>query len=489
MHVRSVAYVLGVMILITAGAMILPLVSTFFYEENDRSSLLISLLLISGVGLPLWLQKPENFSFRMRDAIVVAVLGWILIPGLSALPFIIHGSIPSLTDAIFEMVSGFTTTGATILDDIEFLPHGLLFWRSETQFLGGIGVLVLTLAFLPQVMGVTQIFRVPISRETVHTRERPLNLNPELLAFVLGIYLALNTCMMLMLYFGGMSFFDSICHAFGTIATAGFSTRNESLGFYGSAYMEWVTMLFMFLGGINFVLYFHLLKRHWNSLSENTELKWYFWITIFFCALVSLLLHHESTAESLWDSVRMGSFHVISMLTTTGLFSSDYQLWSHTVQMQFIAVCLIGACAGSTTSGIKIVHYAIIWKYVVLNIKKIFFDHHAIAPIRLNHKSVEPYAVNMTLCFFTANMFLIFIGACILVLLDRLDFHSSISMVIATLMNIGPGFDVSGPTGNYAHLSDPAKWFLAFMMLVGRLEMFSVFVILAPSFWRQAAKD
>ena len=485
MHFRSIAHVIGTLLLVTSVAMLLPIVTSLIYQEDDLSALLVSAAVAFGVGLPVWWFSLWDHELTFRDAIIIAVFGWVVISAVSALPFMIHGSIPTFTDAFFEMMSGYTTTGATILNDIESIPHGLLFWRSETHLLGGMGFLTLTLIFLPHGMAGVRIFRAESSPGQVITKEKFLPRNRDAMIWLWSIYLGLNLVQTLMLWVGGMSLFDSLCHAFGTVATAGFSPKNASIGHYGSAYFDWVVMIFMFLGGMAFMLFYHMLKGEWDLVRVNTELRWYASIVGFFCGISALILWINGTYDGFIDSLRYASFQTISLLTTTGFTTADYELWPQAAQMFLYVVCFIGACAGSTTSGIKIVHFVIIWKYTVTTIKKMFFQPRTILPIHLNQRAIDPFAVNLTVCYFVANVFLILGGGCVMVLVDSMDLQTGISSVISALMNIGPGFGEVGPSENFAEISAHGKWFLAWLMLVGRLEMFSALVLLFPSFWKK----
>jgi trk system potassium uptake protein TrkH len=475
----------GTLLLVTSIALLFPIITSLIYQENDFNALLISAAVAFVMGLPLWWFSPKDYELSFRDAILIAVFGWVIISVVSALPFVIHGSIPSFTDAFFEMMSGYTTTGATILTDIESLPHGLLFWRSETHLLGGMGFLTLTLIFLPHGMAGVRIFRAESSPGQVITKEKFLPRNRDAMIWLWSIYLGLNMLQTLMLWGGGMSLFDSMCHAFGTVATAGFSPKNTSLGYYGNAYFDWVVTIFMFLGGMTFMLFYHMLKGEWNLVRINTELRWYATIVGFFCGISTLILWMNGTYDRFFDALRHASFQIISLLTTTGFTTADYELWPQSAQMLLFIVCFIGACAGSTTSGIKIVHFVIIWKFMVTTIKKMFFQPRTILPILLNQRTIDPFAVNLSICYFIANIFLVLGGGCVMVLLDSMDFQTGMSSVIAAVMNVGPGFGDVGPSENYAHISAAGKWFLAWLMLVGRLEMFSVLVLLFPSFWKK----
>ena len=408
-----------------------------------------------------------------------------MVSSISALPFMFHGSIPSFTDAFFEMMSGYTTSGSTILTEIEAVPHGLLFWRSQTHLLGGMGFLTLTVVFLPYGVGGLRLFRAESSPGQTITKEKFKPRNKEAMLWLWGIYLGLNLAETILLMLGGMSLFDSLCHSFGTVSTSGYSPKNGSIGSYNSAYFDWVIILFMFLGGMTFMLFYYIMKGNWKTLKINTEFRWYVGFLLFFCGIVSWLLWKDNMYATFADSLRYATFQVMSLLTTTGFTTADYEQWPQAAQMFLFAVCFIGACAGSTTSGIKVVHYVLIWKFMVITVKQIFLKPFVVKVIKVNTQPVDSAIVNLAICYFIVNIFLVLAGGCFMVLVDDMDYLTGMSSVIATLMNIGPGFGLVGPSENYAFISDVGKWFLSWNMLVGRLEMFSALVIFYPSFWKK----
>ena len=485
MNFASILHVLGLLFVVTGSSMVLPVACSLYYNEGDLYALVISGIIIIALGLPCWWFFRKAHELSMKDGIFIAVIGWILVSSFSGLPFMIHGSIPSFTDAFFEMMSGYTTTGATILADIEVVPHGLLFWRSETHLLGGMGFLTLTILFLPHGMGGLRIFRAESSPGQVITKEKFKPRNRDTMIRLWIIYLALNILETILLCLGGMSLFDSLCHSFGTVSTSGYSPMNASIGYYDSAYFDWVIILFMFLGGMTFILFYQMLKGNWQAVKINTEFRWYVGFMLFFCGIVTWILWKENTYNSLIDCTRYATFQVTSILTTTGFTTADYEKWPQAAQMFLYAVCFIGACAGSTTSGIKVVHYIIICKYMYLAIKKLFVQPMSVGSVKLNQTPIDSSIVDLAICYFIVNIFLVLSGGCFMVLADDMDYVTGMSSVIATLMNIGPGFGTVGPSENYAHISDIGKWFLSYNMLVGRLEMFSALVIFYPAFWKK----
>jgi len=473
------------LLVVTGSSMFLPALCSLYYNETDLWAIVSSAFITLALGLPAWWFNRKNNELNIKDGIFIAVFGWLLVSALSGLPFMIHGSIPSFTDAFFEMMSGYTTTGATILTDIESLPHGLLFWRSETHLLGGMGFLTLTVIFLPKGMGGLRLFRAESSPGQVITREKFKARNRDTMIMLWWIYLGLNLLETLLLCLGGMSLFDSLCHSFGTVSTSGYSPKNASIGHYNSAYFDWVITLFMFLGGTTFILFYQMMRGDWKAVRINTEFRWYVGFLLFFCGMVSLILWKENTYSGFLESLRYGTFQTMSLLTTTGFGTADYELWPQAAQMFLYAVCFIGACAGSTTSGIKVVHYVVICKYMYASIRKIFFQPMSVVSIRINQKPVDSSIIDLAICYFIVNIFMVLLGGCFMVLLDNMDYVTAMSSVIAALMNIGPGFGGVGPSENYAFISDTGKWFLAWNMLVGRLEMFSALVVFYPSFWRK----
>ncbi len=486
MNPNAILQVLGTLLLVTGSSMALPFFCSLYYGEDDRLPILISAVIIVALGLAArFAVRRSSRELQIKDGLFVAFFGWILISAVSALPFMLHGSIPSFTDAFFEMMSGYTTTGATILQDIESVPHGLLFWRSQTHLLGGMGFLTLTIIFMPHGMGGVRLFRAESSPGQIITREKFIPRNRDAMMFLWAIYLALNAFNTLFLWLGGMSWFDSLCHAFGTVSTSGYSSKNASMGHYQSAYFDWVTILFMFLGGITFVLYYQFLKGDYETIFRNTELRWYLILIALFCGSVSGSLWLSGTYSGIADSIRFGTFQVVSLLTTTGFTTADYELWPQAAQMLLYAVCFIGACAGSTTSGIKVVHYVILVKYFYGTVRRIMLQPMAVSRVRLNGRAIDSSAVELAICYFVVNIFMVLLGGCFMSLVDGLDYTSAMSSVISALMNIGPGFGEVGPSHNFAPISDVSKWFLSWNMLVGRLEMFSALVVFYPAFWKK----
>ena len=484
--VRNILYIIGTLFLVTGIAMVLPIIcALFYYGEGDLLPLGISAGISLSLGAVMRVLFFGDVKLEARDALFIATFGWVFVSSISALPFMLHGAIPNFTDAFFEMMSGYTTTGATILNDIEALPPGLLMWRSETHFMGGMGFVTFAVLLLPHGMGGARLFKAESSPGQVLTGERFVARNRDAVVSLWIIYSVLNLVQIILYMFGGMSLFDSICHAFGTVSTSGYSTYNASVGHFNSPYFDWVTTIFMFLGGVSFGLFYSFYKKDWNTVWINTELKWYSLIVLFFSLVISLLIWGHADGYGFGDSLRHGFFQTVSILTTTGFSTVDYETWPQAAQMFLVVVCFIGASAGSTTSGIKIMHYVLIWKFMVSVIRKVFLQPLSVISVRVNQKKVDMMVIYVAICYFIVNIFMVLLGGCVLVLTDDIDFASAMSATVAALMNIGPGFGAVGPSHNFAFFSDTAKWFLSLNMLVGRLEMFSALALLYPTFWRR----
>lgn len=485
MNFPAIFHLLGVLLMFIGSTMLLPLACSLIYGDGDAMAILISLCLTVGAGLPVWYGFRKYRDLTLKDGIFIVTIGWILVSTVSALPFMIHGTIPSFTDAFFEMMSGYTTTGATVLDDIESVPHGLLFWRSTTNLIGGMGFIMVTIIILPLLgIGGMQLYKAEADPGQAITGEKILPRVKQTAVWLWSIYLGLVLMQSLLLWIGGMPLFDALSNAFATVSTSGYSPKNSSIGSYQSAWADWITILFMFLGGMTFMLHFHILKKDWTAVRDNTEFRWYTGLVVFFCLLTSFELWGSGAHGGLLDSLRYGSFQTVSILTTTGFTTDDYELWPQAAQMLILIVCFIGACAGSTSSGIKVVHFEIISKYLYASGRK-FLQPLAVVPIKINGRSVEQPVVTLALSYFILNIFMVFLGGGVMTLIDDMDYFSSLSAVISSLFNIGPGFGEVGPSHSFAHISAPGKWFLSFNMLTGRLEMFSVLVMFYPSFWKE----
>ena len=461
--------------------MMLGIPFSIHYKTDDISSLIISGCITSLTGFSIWIftRNSKNKELGKREGYMIVTLGWIIMSLFGAIPFILYGAIPNYTDAFFETMSGFTTTGATILTNIEAVPAGLLFWRSLTQWLGGMGIIVLSLAILPILgIGGMQLFsaEVPgITKDKLHPRVK------ETAKRLWGIYVILTLTEMILLMIGGMSLFDAITHSFTTMATGGFSTKNASTAYFDSPFIQYVFIVFMLFAGINFAIHYLAFHGKFEFAKYNTEFKVY----ISFIAITTIIVTiiHLPHVDFHWsESIRQSLFHVTSLVTTTGYVSSDYESWAPFSRMLFFALLFVGGCAGSTGGGIKFARHYLLFKNSFLELKRLIHPR-AIIPVRFNRKSVGPEIISNVQAFFIFYIGTAVVGS-VLLSWFGLDFITSAGAVATCLGNVGPGIGAVGPVSNFAGLPDAAKWMLSFTMLLGRLELFTVLIIFSSSFWK-----
>ena len=462
--------------------MMLGIPFSIYFGDDDIPALLIAGIGTSLTGFSFWFttRKTNKLDLGKREGYLIVTLGWVAMSIFGSLPFIIHGYIPSPTDAFFETMSGFTTTGASILSDIESMPHGLLFWRSFTQWIGGMGIIVLSLAILPLLgIGGMQLYaaEVPgITKDKFHPRVK------ETAKRLWVIYLAFTVVETILLMIAGMSFFDAINHSFTTMATGGFSTKNASTAYFTSPYIQYILIVFMFFAGTNFTIHYLAIHKNFSFLKSNDEFKVYLYFTLSVAVFITLV-HLPYVDFHPEEAFRQSLFHVVSLVTTTGYVSSNYEHWAVFSRMIFLILLFIGGCAGSTGGGIKIIRHLLLFKNGYLELKRLIHPR-AVIPARLNGKSVTPEIISYVQAFFIIYI-LIFVFGSILLSLMGVDFESSIGAAATCIGNIGPGFGTVGPVANFGHLPDMAKLVLSFLMLLGRLELFTVLIIFTPYFWKK----
>ena len=455
---------------------------SFYYGGDDISALISSSLITIFAGTILWFTSrvDKDAEISKRDAYLIVTLGWAASSAFATLPFIIHGSIPSFTDAFFEMMSGFTTTGSTILKDVEALPHGLLFWRSMTHWLGGMGIIVLSLAILPMLgIGGMQLFQAEVagpSKDKLHPRVA------ETAKRLWAIYILLTFAEVTLLLFGGMNLFDSLCHSFGTLATGGFSTKNTSIAYFNSPFIEYVIIFFMFLGGTNFTLHYLALHGKIKSYFQDEEFKFYLgfiFITVGFAATYLFLINEQSPESAF----RHSAFSIMTILSSTGFATVDYEAWAPFFTQFFLFLLLFGACAGSTSGGVKMIRYHLLIKNGILEFKRLIHPN-AVIPIKYNKRTVGPDIISKVSSFVLIYLAIFGISSVAMAFLG-LELQSAMGSVAASMANIGPGLGTTGPVSNYSDVPEVGKWILSFLMLIGRLEIFSVLIIFSPPFWRK----
>ncbi|MEX0905077.1 MAG: potassium transporter TrkG [Balneolaceae bacterium] len=487
---RLITGILGGLIFCLGVALLAPFFVSLIYEESSWVAFLItaSFSMISG-GLLFYFFRPEN-ELRMREAFLIVTLTWFLGSIIGAFPFTLSGTLEFYTDAVFETMSGLSTTGATILGGvtaegvinpaIEDLDKSLLFWRSLSHWLGGMGIIVLTLALLPLFgIGGMELFQAEYSGSTSDKITPRIQETAKLLW---TIYLGLTLVQALLLWaHPSMDLFEAVNHAFSTLATGGFSTQNSSVEAFNSVYVDVVIILFMYLAGINFAMHFRLFTGNFSSFFRNSEIKFYTLLIIIFTLGVSLALFILDT-YSLADSFRYGSFQVVSILTTTGFGTDDYSLWLPFTGSLLFLLFFTGGCAGSTGGGIKMIRLLIIVKNIRREFKQILHPQ-AILPLRIGDRLIDQSTLRTILGFFVTYFIIFAIGALGMTFLGY-DFLSSAGASIASLGNIGPAWGDFGPADNYAGIPAAGKWLLLILMMVGRLELFTVLVIFTPFFWK-----
>lgn len=483
MNPRLVLRIISYLLLIVGAFMLTALLVALFYREMAvaRAFLLPVIGVGLGAGLFLYLSPASGRNQpSLKDGFLFVVGGWGSAALLGALPFYLSGTIPSFCDAYFETISGFTTTGASILTEIQSLPRAILYWRSLTHWLGGMGIVVLTVAILPLLgVGGLQLVKAEAPGPTVDKITPRI---AETAKYLWYIYLGMTVLQTALLMFGGMDLLDALTHTFGTLATGGFSTKNTSVAHFDSAYIDWVITVFMVAAGMNFVLHFRLLTGNLKSLTENTELKAYLLIFVVATVMVSGNLVLEAS-HSIADALRYAAFQVASILTTTGYATADYEKWPFMAQAVLLLMMFVGGCSGSTGGGIKVIRIATLFKQAV-NEMKYLIHPKAIFPLRMSGQVVRKNIVYAISGFFFLYIAFLLVVTFV-VSLAGADLLSSMATALATVGNIGPGFGLVGPTDNYAHYPDAVKWVLSFAMLAGRLELYTVFVLFTPIFWRR----
>ena len=475
-----ICFVIGRILLTEAALLMLPMAVALGYGEA-AAPFLIPALLLALIGLLLGLRAPQKSSLYARDGFAVVALAWVLMSAFGALPFIISGDIPSFVDAFFETVSGFTTTGASILTEIEPLHRGILFWRSFTHWVGGMGVLVFVMAILPMSAGDghgMHLMRAEVPGPSVGKLVSRMGDTAKILY---GIYLAMTVLEIVLLLLGGMSLFDACIHAFGTAGTGGFSCRNLSVGAYDSVYFDVVIGVFMLLFGVNFNLYYFLLIKRFRDVFRSEELRAYLLIVgAAVAAIAADIVHIYGTVGR---SLRYAFFQVASIITTTGFATADFNAWPEFSRAILVILMFVGACAGSTGGGIKVARVVILCKTSLGDMRKMLHPN-AVTTVRFEGKPLTDRSIRSVHLFLTVYI-LIFTVSVLLLSLERFDLITVFTAVAACINNIGPGLEVVGPMGNYAQFSPAAKLLLSFDMLVGRLEIFPMLLLFAPSIWKR----
>lgn len=478
---KTIIRIIGILLLLETVMFLVCSSVSFYYRESDMLDFWKAGGITAGIGLLLAaLGKGGERQLTRRDGYVLVSFAWVAFSLFGMLPFYIGGYIPDIADAFFETMSGFSSTGATILDDIESLPHGILFWRSMTQWIGGLGIIMFTIAVLP-IFGVSglQVFAAEASGPT-HDKVHPrIGITAK---WIWSIYTGITTLLVCLLMLGGMDWFDSICHAFATTGTGGFSTKQASVAYYNSPYIEYVISIFMFISGINFTLVLLFVNRKFKKFIGNAELKFYFGSVVLFTAVIAIVLYYTSPM-GMEESFRKSLFQVISLHTSTGFATDDYMQWSPVLWGLLTIIMLMGACAGSTTGGLKCIRMVILTK-VSRNEFKHILHPNAILPVRINKQVISSSIVSTVLAFCFIYITIIVIST-LLMMTMGVGAEESIGCVISSIGNMGPGLGETGPAYSWNALPDAAKWLLSLLMLLGRLELFTVLLLFTPDFWKR----
>ena len=487
---KIILYFIGFLLLFNGGFMFVSSIVSYYYKDGITMDMIYSGIIVTLIGgLLLFLNRNHDKQLNKREGYLVVVLGWLAMIFTGTLPYLLTGTIDGFSNIIFETTSGFTTTGATILNDVEAMPEGILFWRSITHWLGGMGIIVFAIAILPLLgIGGMQLFSAEspgMNTDKLHPRITDTAKRLWLL------YLLFTLVETLLLSFAGMSVFDAVNHSMSNIASGGFSTKNESLGFWNDQpLIQYIVIFFMFIAGTNFVLSYFGFKGKFRKIIKNDEFKIYsLFIAAFTLIVASVIYLNTNFLSELTDGFtrieevfRHALFQVVSIITTTGFTTADYTGWGPLLLLIFFGLMFVGGSTGSTAGGFKVMRHLLIIKNGLLQFKRILHPH-AILPIRYNEKSVSSEIMYNILGFFIVYMLSFIAGALIFSILG-LDFESSLGVSASSLGNVGPSIGDFGPSSNFYNLPFLAKWWSSFLMLLGRLELYTVLIIITPYFWR-----
>ncbi len=499
---KLIFHTLGNLLICLAGTMLLPLSIGIYYfvsasePKDDMMAFVYATIVTLCVGLILrFTIKPSEPELGIREGFAIVTLGWVVAAFFGSFPYLFAGifSIEGRTSWVefsfcyFESMSGFSTTGATVLTEIEHLSHAMLFWRSFSHWLGGMGIVVLAVAILPMLgVGGMQLFRAEAPGPQTDRLTPRIAQTAKLLW---GVYILLSVVETLLLWLGDMTLFDALCHTFGTMATGGFSTKNQSIAHYNSVYIETVITVFMFLAGTNFALHYRALRGDVKSYFKDTEFRFYCIVVFVGILLISWNIVRfknidgQVPYDSVWDSIRYAAFQVLSITSTTGYGTADFEMWPALSQFILITLMFYGGCAGSTGGGMKQIRFLLLIKQSGAEIKRLIFPH-AILPIRVNDRVVPSEVLTHVLGFFFFFIGIFAIVTCIMSTLG-LDLITAASCTIAAMGNIGPGLGDVGPLDNYAHIATAGKFILSFCMLLGRLEIYTVLILFSSNFWKK----
>lgn len=482
MNIKFVARVLGFILLVATASMIMPLIISLYLHGKDCVPFSLSCLIgcAAGGAIIFLTRGCEMKNGGIREGGCITVFSWVIVSMIGALPYSMACGV-SYTDAFFEAMSGFTTTGATIFTDIEALPEGILLWRSLTHLMGGMGIIVLSLAVLP-FLGVSgmEMYKAEVPGVTAGKVTPRLH---QTAARLWGIYIFMALFETVLLMFGGMSLFDAFCHSCSTLATGGFSTKNNSIAFFTSPYIQWVIIIFMFLSGVNFSLYFLIPKKKLKEILSDDELRGYACIVLCSSIAIALSLYAFDMAGTVEHTLRQSFFTVVSVMTTTGFVTEDFDLWPEFAKIIIIMLMFIGASGGSTGGGCKVSRFQIMYRELKCEAVKLLHPRAVVTPV-MNARPLGQDTINSATAFFSLYMLMLGAGT-LFVAAYGIDILTSFTGVLTCLSNVGPGLSRFGATENFAWLPSGVKWMLSFFMLAGRLELFAVILLMMPSTYRK----
>lgn len=478
MNYRIITYIVGWVFNLQAIFMVLPILTAVIYGEKDIFAFWAAIIICLVIGLPLTRKKPSNKVFYIKDGCVAVALSWVVLSITGAIPFVLSGSIPHPIDAIFETVSGFTTTGASILAEVESLPKSLLFWRSFTHWIGGMGVLVFLLSLLPLAGGYhMNLMRAESPGPSVSKLVPKVQSTAKILY---GIYLGMTVLQIIFLLLGGVPLFDTLCITFGSAGTGGFGIKNDSLGSY-STYCQVVTTIFIILFGVNFSAYYLILTKKFKAAFHIEEIRYYFGIILASIILIAINTRHMFSGFA--QAFQQSAFQVGSIITTTGYSTTDFNQWPALSKTILVLLMFIGACAGSTGGGIKVSRIILLLKAARKEFQ-LYLHPNAVKKIKMDQKTVPHETLRSTNIFLSVYL-IIFCGSVLLISLDNFDLITNFTAVAATLNNIGPGLEIVGPMGNFSSFSYLSKSVLIFDMLAGRLEIFPLLLLFFKNTWKK----
>ncbi|MFP4087360.1 MAG: TrkH family potassium uptake protein [Desulfobacteraceae bacterium] len=482
MHLQIVLRFIAILVLFLGCSMSGPLLASFLFHDGSTRAILISMAIaiLTGLGAFLLIKTPGDQQLNHRDGVAIVTLGWVTAALFGTLPYLFSGTIPDITDAYFESISGFTTTGASILSHIESVPEGILLWRSLTQWLGGMGIIVLSIAILPYLgIGGMQLYKAEIPSPVVDKLKPRIS---ETAKTLWKVYISITLLEEILLFAGGMPIFDAVCHAFCTMPTGGFSTKTASIAHYNSPYFDGVFVLFMLLAGINFSLHYKLITGHLAIFGKDSECRVFLIIAALFILMVTADLHGR-VYDSVATAFRYAAFQVGSILTTTGFVTADYDGWPALSRLILLICMFLGGMAGSTGGGMKTMRIMLLIRHGYQQVFRIIHPH-AVTTLKLGGKPVPTETLSAIWGFFILYMGL-FVAASLVMAGLGLDLISAIASVAASIGNIGPALGMVGPVQNYMEIPLVGKWVLVLCMLLGRLEIYTVIVLLVPEYWRK----